>query len=168
MKNLLRILPLLLILIAACRTADKNIFYISSPDGHINDLLDMAESTNVPEISSDSLLYYLTKAEIFAAEKLTFKNFGTIHKNERFSVVILLEEGSAPGRDYTFIVRTFDRDFNIIDSYKLASWIDDDNRYCYGYIDPALMINRSCEDGEDIRQIMPDGTIVAAPFQVKE
>lgn len=80
----------------------------------------MAESTNVPEIKSDSLMFYLTKEEFLSAEKLTFKNFGKIHSDEQFEVHILLKQGSDTGRDYIFIIRTFDNEFKTIDSYELA------------------------------------------------
>ncbi len=127
-------------LMTACESGDKNIFWISEPDGQENDFLFMAESTNTSEIMSDSLMYYLTKEEILSAEKLRFKNFEKIHSNKRFSIYVLLKVGSGIGRNYTFIIRTFDNDFEIIDSYELASWIDSENLRCYGSIDENLII----------------------------
>ena len=126
----------------------------------------MAESTNIREIGLDSIIFYLTVEEFVSAEKLTFKNFGKIHSNQRFDVHILLKEGSGKGRNYTFIIRTFDSNFMIIDSYELASWIDSENLRCYGSIDENLIINRSCENGinNDVRQIINDGRIVATSF----
>ena len=166
MKNIFRILSFFIILLTACENKERNLFWISEPNGKENDFLFMAESTNIPEIESDSLMLYLTKEEIFSAEKLTFKNFGKIHSDQRFDVHILLKEGSDTGRNYTFIIRTFDSNFKIIDSYELASWIDSINSRCYGSIDENLIINRSCENGinNDVRQIINDGRIVATSF----
>tara|TARA_Y100000589_G_scaffold163298_1_gene155178 strand:- start:426 stop:935 length:510 start_codon:yes stop_codon:yes gene_type:complete len=166
MKNIFRILSFFIILLTACENKERNLFWISEPNGQENDFLFMAESTNIPEIESDSLMLYLTKEEIFSAEKLTFKNFGKIHSDQRFDVHILLKEGSDTGRNYTFIIRTFDSNFKIIDSYELASWIDSINLRCYGSIDENLIINRSCENGinNDVRQIINDGRIVATSF----
>lgn len=170
MKNIFRIFSFSIILLIACESGERNLFWISEPDGQENDFLFMAESTNVPEIKSDSLMFYLTKEEILSAEKLTFKNFGKIHTNLRFDVYILLKEGSDTGRDYTFIIRTFDSDFKIIDSYELASWIDSKDLRCYGSIDANLIIKRSCENeaNKDVRQIVNDGRIVETSFHGSE
>ena len=166
MKNIFRILFFSIILLTACESEEKNLFWISEPNGQENDFLFMAESTNVPEMRSDSVIYYLTKEEIFSAEKLTFKNFGKIHSDKRFDVYVLLKEGSDAGRDYTFVIRTFNKDFKIVDSYELASWIDSENQHCYGSIDEKLIIKRSCNNGEvkDVKQIVNDGRIVATSF----
>lgn len=170
MKKIYKLLPVFLIVLIACETRNKNIFWISEPNGHENDFLFMVESTNVPEIKSDSLIYYLTKEELFSTKKLTFKNFGKIHSDKRFDVYVLLREASDTGRHYTFIIRTFDINFKIIDSYDLASWIDSENLYCYGSIDENLIIKRSCKNGEDkdLKQVLNDGKIVATSFHGSE
>lgn len=159
-----------IILLTACESPEKNLFWISNPYGQEEDFLFMAESTNIPEIKFDSLLFYLTKEEILSAEKLTFKDFGKIHSDKQFDVHILLKEGSDTGRDYTFIIRTFDRDFKIIDSYELASWIDSENLRCYGSINKNLVIKRSCDNGEsnDVRKITNDGRIVSTSFHERD
>ena len=166
MKNIFIILSFFIILLTACENKERNLFRISEPNGQENDFLFMAESTNVREIGLDSIMFYLTLEEFVSAEKLTFKNFGKIHSNQRFDVHILLKEGSGKGRNYTFIIRTFDSNFMIIDSYELASWIDSENLRCYGSIDENLIINRSCENAinNDVRQILSDGRIVATSF----
>ncbi len=98
-------------------------FWISETSGNENDFLYMAESTNIPEIKTDSLMYYLTEEEFLSAEKLTFKNFGKIHSSKQFDIYVLLKTGSDIGRDYTFILRT-SNNYKIIDSYNLnlAIW----------------------------------------------
>ncbi|KAA3639341.1 MAG: hypothetical protein DWQ02_03860 [Bacteroidetes bacterium] len=161
MKNILKTLSVFLILLTACISGDKKLFWIAEPSGHENDFLYMAESTNVPELPPDSLTFYLTSAEILSGEKLTFKNFGTIYKNRAFRLLVLLEEGSGAGRDYTFILRTYDKNFKIIDSYELAAWQEEENRFCFGSIDAELTIKRICEGTTDVRRITNEGRIIA-------
>ena len=170
MKTKIKIISFLIILLTACESEEKNLFWISELIGQENDFLFMSESTNIPEIKSDSLIYYLTKEEIVSAEKLTFKNYGKIHSDNEFEVYVLLKEGSDTGRDYTFIIRTFDREFKIIDSYELASWIDSENLRCYGSIDENLIVKKNCDNGKnkDARQIINDGRIVATTFHGRE
>ncbi len=159
-KPLLILVPLILLGLLNSCNEEKKIFWISETKGQVNDFIFMAESTNVPTIDS---IGYLTMEELVSAELLTFKKFGTIHENETFKVIVLLKEGTDTGRDYTFIIRTFDKAFNIIDSYELANWIDSENRYCFGSINEDLIIKRKCkyEEGEDVHQILMDGRIVA-------
>lgn len=172
MKSIYKILSFCIILLTACETGNKNIFWISESHGQENDFLFMAESTNVPEIKSDSLIYYLTKEEFFSAEKLTFKNFGKIYSDNEFDAYVLLKEGSDSdtGRDYTFIIRTFNKKNQLIDSYELAKWIDSENLYCYGSVDKDLIIKRTCQNGneKDIKQIVNDGRIIATSFYGRE
>lgn len=170
MKPIFKILTLLSLLLAACESDNRSIFWVSVPSGHENDFLFMAESTNIPKIESDSTMYFLTKEELFSAERLTFKNFGKIHSDKQFNVYVLLKEGSDIGRDYTFIIRTYDNDFRPIDSYELASWIDSENRHCYGSINEKLTIERTCMNEEvmDIMQIESNGRIVIKSKNVKQ
>ena len=167
MKTFYKILPfLVLTILNSCKDKENILFWISEPNGRENDFLFMAESTNILPIKSDSLIYYLTVEEYLSAEKLSFKNFGKIYENEYFKVIVLLKEGSSFGRDYLFIIRTFNNDFKIIDSYELASWIDSEKRYCFGSINDDLIIKRTCNNGnvKDVRQIVNDGRIVASSF----
>lgn len=166
MRNTIKILSILFVFLSACKSENKNIFWISEPNGQENDVLFMAESTNIPKIKPDSLVHYLTKEELVSAEKLTFKNFGKIHNNEQFDVFVLLKEGSDEGRDYTFIIRTYDKKFIIIDSYELASWVDTENKHCYGSIDKNLIMKRTCKNGKEktVVQIANDGRIVTTSF----
>lgn len=171
MKTLINILSIFFVVtLIGCDKKENNIFWISEPDGQKNDLLFMAESTNILPLGSDSLMFYLTKDEFLSAEKLTFKNYGKIYENERFKVHVLLKIGSDSGRDYTFIVRTFNHDSKIIDSYNLAEWIDLEKRYCFGSINDNLIIKRSCADGNEknVRQITNDGRIVASSKHGRE
>lgn len=166
MKQLLVVASLCSLLFIACEIKSKRIFWISEPDGQKNDLLSMAESTNIPEITLDSLAYYLTQEELVSAEKLTFKNFGKIHSDPNFDVYVLLKKGSETGRDYTFIIRTFGKKRHLISSCELARWNETENMYCYGSIDENLIIRKTCDNRDNIefKQILQDGRIVVSSF----
>jgi hypothetical protein len=166
MKNIQKILFLLMILILYnCKISDGKLFWINETETNNNDFLFMAESTNVLPIT-DSLTYYLTKKEVFAAEKVVFKNFGKIYENENFKVNVLLRIGSQTGRDYKFIIRTFGKNSKIIDSYELAEWNEQDKRFCFGSIDKKLIITKSCKNSneKDVKKIANDGRIIATSY----
>lgn len=166
MRNTHKILFLLIILILSnCKNLDEKLFWINEVETNNNDFLFMAESTNVLPIT-DSLTYYLTKKEVFAAEKVVFKNFGEIYGNEKFKVNILLRIGSKKGRNYKFIIRTYGENFKIIDSYELAEWNEEDKRFCFGSIDKKLIITKNCKNSKekDVKQIANDGRIIATSY----
>jgi len=169
MKDVIKILSILLVLsLNGCKEKEKKLFWVSPPGAYENDFLSMAESTNVLPI--DNLNYYLTKKELFSAEQLTFKNFGRIYKNNTFKVVVLFREGSNSGRDYTFIIRTFNHNAKILDSFELATWIESKKRYCFGSINEALIIKRNCNHNNeiDIRKILGNGKIVSTTYDERK
>jgi hypothetical protein len=145
----------------SCSKSEKKLFSVSEPNGHRNEFLDMAESTNISPIT-DSLSYYLSIAELVQAEKVIYKNFGNIYQNENFKANVILRIGSKTGRDYKFIIRTFKKDGGIIDSYELAKWIEQDKQFCFGHINEKLIINKDCEDEKDVMKILIDGRIVSS------
>lgn len=149
-----------LIMLSCNPFADK-IFWISAPDNQRNDFLFMAESTNVLPIPSDSLSYFLTDTEIFSAEKVVYKNYGEVYKNDSFKVNILFRIGAKFGRDYQFIIRTYSNDFKVIDSYELASWVESNESYCFGSLSKDLIIEKECynELEEEIARIKSNGEI---------
>ncbi|MEO0790857.1 MAG: hypothetical protein AAFY36_19485, partial [Bacteroidota bacterium] len=108
--------------------------------------------------------------EIDSVGGVTFRNFGRVHSDKQFDIYVLLRERNGVGRDYTFVVRTFDENFKVIDSYELASWIDAENQYCFGSINADLIIKKSCDNGEvkDVKQIVNGGRIVATSFHGRE
>lgn len=171
MRNSIQILTLALFsLFTCCDGGNKNIFWISGTEGHNSDFIFMVESTNVLPIHADSLIYYLTNQELQSLEKLTFKNFGKISENETFKAIVLLKEKIDSARNYTFIIRTYNTEFKVIDSYDLATWVDSENRYCFGSINDELIIQRSCDEGKEknILQILNDGRIVESSYLRKE
>ncbi len=168
-KTLLALILGLLGILTSCNDINNKIFWVSGTDGHYNDFVFMAES-NVLPIHADSLKDYLTPVEILSIENVTFKNFGTISENERFKVIVLLKEEVDSGRNYKFIIRTFNTKFKIIDSYELATWVDSENKYCFGSINEDLIIQRACNEGKEknVFQIINDGRIVESSYLRKE
>tara|TARA_R110002126_G_scaffold100532_1_gene232107 strand:+ start:2589 stop:3092 length:504 start_codon:yes stop_codon:yes gene_type:complete len=157
----------LILTFGSCSTSEKKLFWISEPSNHRNDFLYMVESTNILPIT-DSLSYYLTTAEFVQAEKVVYKSFGKIYQNENFKTNVILRIGSKTGRDYEFIIRTFNKNGGIIDSYELAKWIEQDKEFCFGSINEQLIINRNCEGEKDIMQITNNGKIVATSLHERE
>ena len=130
----------------------------------------MAESTNVKTIEPDSIRMYLERNEIIETRILEsnlyfgdtilpktpeFKNYGEIYKNDIFTLNVILRNGNdSTGRDYKFILRTYQEDMEIIDSYVLASWLKRDEEYCFGSIDENLIIEKNCEGSKNVEKHM--------------
>ena len=120
----------------------EHLFYILEPTNQRDDLLFMVESTNVPEIGIDSASDYLTEKELSLDSNTIFKHFGRIYENNNFDLDILLRIKKVGNRNYVFILRTFDNERKIIDSFPLAMRIDEENKYCYGSINHELVIKQ--------------------------
>jgi len=159
----------LFVLIAAslfsCDNSQEKLFWISEPDGERNDLLFMAESTNVPNLSIDSLKLFLSHDEMKGLDTSTmwYENFGQIYAAKKFKVFILLKSNDSFGRDYVFLLRSYDHQWNLIDSFELAIWNDVNNKFCFGSINRNLVIERKCSEGNhsDIHRIENDGKIIS-------
>ncbi|MEL6672031.1 MAG: hypothetical protein AAFR61_07555 [Bacteroidota bacterium] len=150
-----------LLILLSCQSQPAKLFWLAEPKGHRNDLLEMAESTNCVPIVPDSLRFFQTEEEIFSAEKQVFKHFGTLHKNERFSLQVILREGSRPGRDYTFFLRTFDPTKKLIASLPLGVWQEAVGNYCTGYVDERLHIYKHCDEKGSMEfSIQEDGQFI--------
>lgn len=106
-----------------CKKTDEKLFWITENTEHRSDFLFMAESTNVPVIKGDSLKLLLKQEEIeaIATDSITFKHFGKIYRGNEFSAHVLLLSMKTIGRFYCFIIRTYDKDFRIIDDFELAA-----------------------------------------------
>lgn len=141
-----------------------------------SDFLYMAESTNVLPIPADSLRYYLTNSEIkeiqlsesniTTSNELTtsnipiFKNFGKLTHQNEFRLHVLFRDGmDTKGRDYQFILRTYDKNYKIIDSYILAKWNKRNDEYCFGEINKSLILKKKCEKNnkDEIYRISKSG-----------
>ena len=124
----------------------------------------MAESTNVPNLSGDSLKLFLSSDERKGLDTSTmqYKNFGPIYTTKKFKVFVLLKSIDSFGRDYVFLVRSYNHQWNLIDSFELAIWDEVTKKYCFGSINRNLIIERKCGEGNyyDIRQITDDGKII--------
>lgn len=150
MKYGIILIILLILVLPRCQPRSDKLFWVSQTTGQQNDFLYLAESTNVPTIKGDSLRLFLNPEEIraMAIDSSTVKNFGCIHRTERFRVHILLFSMDSHSRFYCFVIRTYDLDFNIIDDFELAAWAEREKQYCFGSIDNELVIERSCNYNE--------------------
>jgi len=162
------ILALVTVFIFGCETKNDKLFWVDKPSGHENDLLFLVESTNVAQLQGDSLRLFLTQSEFENINMLptSYKNFGQLRKEENFKVFVLLQEIDTLGGDYHFLIRTYDNNYKIIDSFELATWDEHQKKFCYGSINRDLLIERECDDKEvnDIMQITREGKIVNTSF----
>lgn len=160
-------IPLAFLLLNCERTKDK-LFWIEQATQHKNDFLFLAESTNVEKLKADSLTLFLRKDElaIYDSGTTNYKNFGQIYKGDKFKVFVLLRSIDTHGRDYTFLIRTFDNDWKLIDDFELGNWDETKKKYCIGSITKDLIIERKCDDKttSDIMQITDEGKIVMTSF----
>lgn len=162
------ILILFAVHILSCEKADDKLFWIKETTNDSNDFLFLAESTNVEALKSDSLKLFLHADEFknFDSATTSFKNFGQIYKGDRFKVFVLLRSIETDGRDYLFLIRTFDHNWKVIDDFELGIWDEGKKRFCVGSINRDLIIERRCKDQEtsDIMQITDEGRIIMTSF----
>jgi hypothetical protein len=166
------ILILLTVNLLSCEKRKEKLFWISGTTNksrdQLHDLLFMTESTNVEILKVDSLKLFL-RAEEFAvldSASTRFKNFGQIYEGDKFRVFVLMRSIDTYGRNYSFIIRTFDKDWKVIDDFILATWDEREKVLCFGSIDKDLIIERRCDSKEtlDIMQITNEGRIIMTSF----
>ena len=160
-------IPLTLLLLN-CGGTENKLFWIDKAEQHENDFLFLAESTNIEKLKADSLNLFLSKDELanYDSGTTNYKNFGQIYKGDKFKVFVLLRSIDTQGRDYTFLIRTFDNDWKLIDDFELGAWDETKSKYCIGSINKNLVIEKRCEDKgiSDIMQITDEGKIVMTSF----
>ena len=161
-------LTLLFICFLGRKKTDDRLFWVSDNDGQRSDFLFLAESTNVPILKGDSSRLLLTPEEqkATATGSTTFKDFGKIYEGQKFKVHVLLLSIEAVGRLYCFIIRTYDNENKIIESYELAAWDESEKQYCFGSITKDLIIERKCNYTgiSEIMQITNEGKIIMTSF----
>lgn len=99
------------LIVPGCTTPDTKLFWITNNQGHTNDFLFMAESTNISPLQ-DNLTHFLTMSELSHLDSIVYRDFGEIYDGKNFRIQVLLKNGTKAGRDYTFILRTFNPDYS--------------------------------------------------------
>lgn len=142
-------------LLSSCAYNTKKLFFIDS----FEDLIYMTESANVAYINKENMKL-LTSNELMHS-KYRYKEYDTIYENEIFKVVIILSL-TEQGRNYNFILRTFDKkNGKIIDSFLLSSYNEQiENSFCKGFVTNKLKITRICNDFTIEKQIDTFGRII--------
>jgi oligoribonuclease NrnB/cAMP/cGMP phosphodiesterase (DHH superfamily) len=136
---------ILAVIITASCTKNKALFEAKVIDKDGKNVLQYLP--NMPfEIIEDSTYFYFTKEDyekILAAEISKGKK---IYKSEKIDLrVILRTYPSKDGNLHELVLRTFSKDFKTIDSYVIASTLN--NVACNGSINNNLEISTTCEDG---------------------
>lgn len=156
-------------IMSSCNSESDKLFWINDNTNQKSDLLYMAESTNVLPISTDSIKFYLKNSEIVETRLLesnisitdgtettkppVFKNFGKLHQSDKFNLFVIFRDGmNIKGRDYQFILRTYDNNHKIIDSYIIAKWNKGKDEYCFGELKKNLDIIKECDKGRSIEK----------------
>lgn len=76
----------------------------------------------------------------------TFSKGGKVYNSDRFDIRILLYTYQLDGTEQKqFILRSFSKDFKIIDSYILADTANEQD--CEAIVTKELTITNSCDDG---------------------
>lgn len=158
------ILILLAMFLPGCVKSSDKLFWITENSGQKSDFLFLAESGNLPMIGSDSLELFFSRDELnrFEKDSIVFRNYGKIYEGEKFKAYILLMSMETTGRFYTFVIRTYDNEFKLIDIFELATWAESKSQYCFGSINKDLTIERQCnyKGAPDTMQIMENGEII--------
>ena len=94
----------------------------------------------------DSSYSYFSKEDYNMVLTGTISKGETIYSSDKFELKVMLRTHHLVDRDqYEFVLRTFSKDFKIIDSYVMASTLKD--LACEGSINNDLVITTTCEDG---------------------
>lgn len=164
MKYYKLLLILLTVTLLSCEKTSDKLFWISETTEQKNDFLFLAESTNVERLKGDSLKLFLRSEELeqFDSASTSYNNFGQIYKGSKFSAFVLLRSDETGWRDYVFLVRTYGKDWKVIDDFELGIWDERGKRFCYGSIDNDLVIQRKCDNNKasDKMQITSEGKII--------
>jgi hypothetical protein len=158
------LIALLMISLLGCEENKALLFYISEPTKERNDFLFMTESTNVASLKDDSLKLFLRVEEYvrFDSTSTSYKNFGKIYTGEKFRVFVLLKSIDTLDRNYTFLIRTFDNHWTVIDDFELATYDQEKSKFCFGSIDNNLIIERRCGGNQpsETMQITNEGKVI--------
>lgn len=131
--------------LTSCKQGDEVLFKVDAKQ----DRTGVEFIPNMPfETISDSAYFYFSKEDygkVVAAEILKGKQ---IYKSDKFEIrVIVRKYNPLSGTSFEFMLRTFSKDFKIIDSYIMASTTN--NLICNGSINGDLEITTTCEDGTE-------------------
>ena len=127
-------LSIILILIS-CDNNQGQLFYIND----YNDLVYMAESTNVKTLDRQTSIY-LTPEEK-RKDYYTYKNFGEIYRNEFYKAFVIFSKMTEPKLHYSFKIRTYNKKNNaIIDSFIFSGYSHDSGEFYSGSINNKLVI----------------------------
>ena len=130
--------------IVACST-DKKLFTTQVAENGEYKNVSFEPNMEFTEVI-DSAYQYFTKEDYKMILTGSISKGNTIHKTDKFSLKVMLRTYKLVDRDeYEFVLRTFSKDFKIIDSYVMSSTIN--NISCDGSINSELIVKTTCADG---------------------
>ena len=139
-----------------------------------NSILYLTESANVFPIDDKNLKLFLTDRELESAyatftdssytdpitRKVRYYPYERLVTENYVLLLINRRNNYSKGRDYTFIVRTYDFEGNIISSMNLAVWNDEKDEYYSGMIMPDMKIEiEYSENRQEYFEVQKNGKI---------
>jgi len=98
------------------------------------------------DLITDSAFWYIDKKERNMFAYGSVSKGDQLYKTDRYKLIVLLRTYRlSDTREYEVVLRTFSKDFKIIDSYVMAGSLNDN--VCNGSINSDLEISTTCEDG---------------------
>ncbi|WP_194851038.1 hypothetical protein [Nonlabens antarcticus] len=115
---------------------------------------------NMPfEIIQDSAYQYFTNEDYKKVLVASISKGKQIYKSDKFQIrVILRTYSNADGKSYEFVLRSFSKDFKIIDSYIMASNTNDID--CTGILNDDLRIETICDGTVEIAYVDEYGKFI--------
>ncbi|CAL2088506.1 hypothetical protein [Tenacibaculum sp. 190524A02b] len=127
----------------SCNSNIDKLFYVDD----YNDLVFLANSTNIKEISSKES--YLLSDINTLESNFSYKNYGKIYTNENYEVFVIFSRIEIPELQYSAEIKTFNKKTKkVIDSFYLAGYNHDSGELCTGSIDKKLVIKHACDSHE--------------------
>ena len=141
--------------------------YIISCDNYesvgSHSMLFLTESANIAPIEDKYLSTWLTQEELTTAldtfidpkytdpvtRKHQYYYYGPYLQADNYTLIILNHRDNySHGRNYYFLARTFDKEWNVVSTLTFATWSDAEKKYISGTIKEDLTIELASEEGQ--------------------
>ncbi len=139
-----------------------------------NSILYLTESANIVPFDDENLKYFLTAEEMKTAFDTIIDSTYTepVIRNieyypyerlvtDKYVILIINSRGNCTGRGYTFSLRTFDFEGELISKIDLAKWHDCENIYHSGFIMPDFSVKIKFDNDSIVKyKIQDNGEII--------
>lgn len=134
---------LLLIALTSCSN-NTPLFKVDTITENDEEKIQFVPNMSFEEIT-DSTYFYFTKEDYAKAIISEISKGEQIYKSDKFEIRVLLRKYYQNNKYvYEFVLRSFSKDFKIIDSYTLGRNVD--GVICNGEIEKDLILSTTCSD----------------------